>query len=81
MWIRLGDDYFNSDQIACIRPIGDGDDQVAVFSPGQSACDEGFLINIGIEEAFRIIQHSRLVELAAMMDSASDDERSTGTES
>lgn len=67
MFILIGDDYFNTDHIACVRPVDDGDDQCVIFTAGQSATDGGFLIELSIEETFELIQNARLVELAQML--------------
>ena len=68
MFIRIGDDYFNTDLIACVRPIDDDDDSCVIFSAGQDAVAGGFLIPMPIEEVFELIQQARLVEIAQMLD-------------
>lgn len=70
MFIRIGDDYFNVDSIACIRPVDDGDDQCIIFTTGQSATDQGFLIELGIDEVFEMVQSARLLEIADMLPDA-----------
>jgi hypothetical protein len=77
MWIDLDGSKFNTDHIAAVRPVADDDDQCVLFTVGQSALDQGFLVNLGIDEVFTAIQHARLVEIAGMLDSephSSDDE-------
>ena len=66
MWLKLGDDYFNTDQISVIRPVDDGE-QTVIFTSGQSAIDGGFLLDLPTEEVFRAVQNVRLMELAEMM--------------
>jgi hypothetical protein len=46
--IKLGDRLFNSETIAVIKPIDD--DQCVIFTVGQSALDEGFLVDLPMEE-------------------------------
>lgn len=67
MFIRIGDDYFNVNHIACVRPVDDGEDQCVIFTVGQSATDQGFLIDLGIDEVFEMIQAARLIEIADML--------------
>lgn len=68
MWIRIGDDYFNTDNLACIRPVDDGDDQTILFTSGQSAVDGGFLVDVPTEEVFEAVQNARLLELSQMIE-------------
>lgn len=67
MWIDLDGLKFNTDLIACLKPTDDGE-QTIVFCAGQSAVDGGFLIDLPIEEAFRLVQQARYQELAEMVD-------------
>ena len=73
MFIRIGDDYFNVDNIACIRPVSDGAEECVIFTTGQSATDQGFLIEIGIDEVFEMIQAARLIEIGDMLPDADTD--------
>ena len=66
MWILVGDRYFNSDLLAVIQPVDDGD-QTVIFTAGQSAIDGGFLIDVPTDEVFEMVQNARLHELAQMM--------------
>ena len=69
MWIDLDGSKFNTDHIAVVRPVADDDDQCVVFTVGQSATDQGFLVEMSIEDVFTVIQHARLVEIAGMLES------------
>jgi hypothetical protein len=73
MFIRLGDDYFNTDAIACIRPADDDGDQTIIFTTGQSAIDGGFLLDVPTEEVFTAVQHCRLVEISQMLGNENDE--------
>lgn len=74
MWLKLCDTYFNTDQISVIRPVDDGDEQTVIFTPGQSAIDEGFLLDMPTDEVFELIQNVRLMELAQMIDTDTEPE-------
>ena len=50
MFIELDGRYFNTDQIIMVRPVEDEDDQCVILMTGQSALDEGFLIDLSCEE-------------------------------
>ena len=63
MWLLLGDDYFNTEHIAVIRPVSDGD-QTVIFTAGQSAMDGGFLLDEPTDWVFEQIQNARLMEIA-----------------
>jgi hypothetical protein len=67
MWIDIDGSKFNTDHIAVVRPVADDDDCCVLFTVGQSATDQGFLIELGIDEVFTSIQHARLVEIAGML--------------
>lgn len=67
MWILIGDDYFNTDHIAVIRPVDNGDDQTVIFTPGQSSISDGFLVDVDTDSVFEIVRDSRIMELAQMM--------------
>ena len=73
MFIRIGDDYFNTDHIACIRSVDDGE-QTVIFTAGQSSVGDGFLLDVPTDEVFEMIQNVRLHELAAMMETENQDE-------
>ena len=78
-WIDLDGSKFNSDLIACIRPIKGNDDQCVLFTSGQSATDAGFLIDMSIDDVFSAIQNARMMELAGMMEPVPDDQQTTGS--
>lgn len=73
MFIRIGDDYFNTELIACVRPTPD-DDQTVIFTAGQSAVDQGFLVDLPVEEVLQSIQQARLLELTSMMEAEDETE-------
>ena len=61
MWIDIDGSKFNTDHIACIRPVdadsdNDDDDQCVIFMTGQSAMDGGFLIDLPLDEVFEAVQ-------------------------
>ena len=74
MWILLGDDYFNTDAMAVIRPVDDGEDQTIIFTTGQSATDQGFLLDVSTDDVFTAVQNVRLTEIGQMLDSESAQE-------
>jgi hypothetical protein len=67
MWILIGSDYFNTNHIAVIRPVGNGDDQTVIFTPGQSSVADGFLVDVDTDSVFEIVRDSRIMELAQMI--------------
>jgi len=78
MWVDIAGSKFNTDAIACVRPVDSDsdsdDDQCVIFTTGQSAIDAGFLVDLPIEEVFSILQNCRMIELAELMISESDTE-------
>jgi hypothetical protein len=68
MWIDIDNSKFNTDLIACIRPVDDGDEQCVLFTAGQDAAGSGFLIDLPLDEVFEKIQMARLHELAEMIE-------------
>jgi hypothetical protein len=46
--LHIGDQIFNSETIAVVRPIDD--EHCTIFTVGQSAIDGGFLINLSADE-------------------------------
>jgi hypothetical protein len=74
MWLSIDGSKFNTDHIAVVRPVDDDDEQCVVFTVGQSATDQGFLIELGIDEVFEMIQQARLLEMAEMMNDRDEGE-------
>lgn len=67
MWIMLGDDAFNTDLLACVRPVDDGKKSCSVFMPGSSPVDGGFLVDEPFDTVLQRIHDARMVELADMV--------------
>ena len=74
MWIDIDGAKFNTDHIAVVRPVDDDDEQCVIFTVGQSATDQGFLIDLPIDAVFEMIQSARLLELSQMMESETTEE-------
>ena len=73
MWVMIGTDFFNTNHIAVIRPVDDGDDQTVIFTAGQSAVDGGFLVDVATEDVFEVVKQARFVELAQLMSDEEDE--------
>ena len=71
-FIEIGDDLFNTELIAAVRPIADDDDHCVIFTAGQSATDGGFLVNLSQEEVLAklaSVDRDALLQLADEMKS------------
>jgi hypothetical protein len=73
MWLLIGDDYFNTDNLAVIRPVDDGD-QTAIFTTGASPVDGGFLVDVATDEVFDLVHSARLMEIAQMLPAPDEDD-------
>jgi hypothetical protein len=72
--VRIGDQLFNADTIALVRPVDD--EHCVVFTVGQSALDGGFLIEMSadkVEEELNKVDRNALLDLADQMKSEIDD--------
>jgi hypothetical protein len=74
MWIDINGSKFNTETIAVVRPVDDDEDSCVIFTVGQSATDQGFLIDLPIDDVFAMIQQARLLELSQMMESETSEE-------
>jgi len=63
MFVNLDGRWFNTDLIAAICPVDDGDEQTKLFIEGSSPVDGGFLIDMPTDEVLEIVRHADLHDL------------------
>ena len=70
MLVLIDDSYFESENVAVVRPVDDDEDQTIIFMVGADPVAGGFLVDEPIEDVVRLLNNATISVLAQSLDDA-----------